>query len=204
MARVGGRNTALAWIVGVICAVAVIALAALALPLAPVALGWVNGITGQSSPQASAPPSAAPSASEDAGAPTECDRLYPSSLWMSLRTAAGAALTPSQDAPVTTATALVDALQPQVILSCSWHADAGSISTTVATVPPDAASLAAAALPAAGFSCEDVSDRIRCTRTDGDLVETIEIGDGVWTSTSEDGWHPAGYASQVATRVFAN
>ena len=65
-----------------------------------------------------------------------------------------------------------------------------------------AGAIAAAALPAAGFACEAREDRTRCTRTDGDVVETIEAGGGLWLSTSETGWHPAGYADATAARVW--
>ena len=105
-------------------------------------------------------------------------------------------------APVTTATALVSALSPDVQLTCFWHADAGTVSTTLATVPPDAGAIAAAALPGSGFTCESVDERTRCTRTDGDLTETIEAGGGLWLSTSESAWHPAGYVSRTGDRIW--
>jgi hypothetical protein len=45
-------------------------------------------------------------------------------------------------------------------------------------------------------------ERTRCTRTDGDLTETIEAGGGRWLSTSERGWHPSDYVSRIAKRVW--
>lgn len=196
MARVGGRNAFLAWVVGIGCAALLAALVFLAIPLLPVATTWIGN--------AAAGPTAKPDAAapEPTGPPAECDQLYGEALWAALRWADGAVLTPSKDAPTTTAAALVDALQPQVQLTCSWIAAAGTLTSTLATAPADAGSIAAAALPAVGFACEAVSDRTRCTRVDGELTETIETGGGLWLSSSETGWHPEAYASRVARAVW--
>lgn len=197
----GGRNAAFAWIVGLACLATVGGLALLALPLLPATLTWVGDAVNQ--PASTSDPVAAGDDQAAGGAPTECPQLYDTALWATMRFTEGAVLTPSKDAPTTTATALVSALQPQVSLTCSWHADQGSVSTTLATVPPDAGAIATAALPAAGFGCEERDGRTRCTRTDGDLTETIETGDGLWLSTSESGWHPAEYVTRTADRVWS-
>lgn len=197
MARVGGRNAFIAWVVGIGCAAILGALAFLAVPLLPASVSWI----GDTVDRPTSPPTvAAPDA--DSGMPTECDDLYGEALWASLRFSEGAILTPSVDAPTTTATALVDALQPQVQLTCAWYADAGTVTTTVATVATDAGAIAASALPASGFTCETREDRTRCTRTDGELTETIESGGGLWVSSSETGWHPAGLMDRVSDRVW--
>lgn len=199
MARVGGRNALIAWVVGIGCAATLGALAFLALPLLPASLTWVEDTArGPADGQVSE----APVEGEQGGTPTECDQLYGEALWASLRFSDGAILTPSTDAPTTTATALVDALQPQVQLTCSWNADAGTVTTTLATVATDAGAIAASALPGSGFACEAREERIRCTRIDGDLIETIESGGGLWVSTSESGWHPEGYTDRVAAQVW--
>ena len=197
MARVGGRNAAFAWVVGLGV------LAALALPLIPASMTWFGTTvdTAQGTSQ-TAPTSAPVAAGEEGALPTECPALYDEALWATMRFTRGAVLTPSKDAPVTTATALVSALSPDVQLTCFWHADAGTVSTTLATVPPDAGAIAAAALPGSGFTCESVDERTRCTRTDGDLTETIEAGGGLWLSTSESAWHPAGYVSRTGDRIW--
>ncbi|MFT4214925.1 MAG: hypothetical protein QM622_09140 [Microbacterium sp.] len=197
MARVGGRNAVFAWIVGLLILGVLGVLALLALPLVPASITWVDEAVNR--PTSSATPTPDETA---AGLPTECDQLYDEPLWATLRFTSGAVLTPSTDAPVTTAAALVSALQPQVALTCSWHSDTGTVSTTLATVAPDAGAIAAAALPGAGFSCEKVDDRTRCTRTDGELTETIEAGGGLWLSTSEDGWHPDEYVKRTAAAVW--
>ncbi|WP_292831682.1 hypothetical protein [Microbacterium sp.] len=198
MARVGGRNAYIAWVVGIGCAATLGALAILAAPLLPASVSWMGTALGV--------PTAHPVAVEPAdgagAAPTECDQLYGEALWASLRFSAGADLTSSQDPPTTTAAALVGALQPQVRVTCFWTAAGGTVVTTLATVVTDAGALAASALPASGFTCEAHGERSRCTRSDGDLTETIEAGEGLWVSTSERGWHPDGYASSVADQVW--
>ncbi|MFT3798125.1 hypothetical protein [Microbacterium sp.] len=199
MARIGGRNAAFAWIVGVCCAAIVGVLALLAAPMIPASVAWVSSAMNETAtPEAVATGDGAGAA----GPPTECDQLYDEALWASLRFASGSVLTPSTAAPVTTAESLVAALQPQVTLTCSWHSDKGIVSTTLATVPTDAGAIAAAALPGVGFACTTEGERTRCTRTDGDLVETIEAGGGVWLSTTETGWHPEDYANRTADRVW--
>lgn len=199
MARVGGRNAFIAWVVGIGCAATLGALAFLAVPLLPASMSWVENTVDRPTTQPVADDGAQ---SETAGTPTECDQLYGEALWALLRFEDGAVQTPSTDAPTTTATALVSALQPQVLLTCSWTAEVGTVTTTVATVATDAGAIAASALPASGFACETIADRTRCARTDGDLTETVEAGGGLWVSSSESGWHPAGYTSRVADRVW--
>lgn len=200
MARVGGRNAFFAWVVGIGCLATLGVLAYLAVPMIPASVAWVGGTV--SGPATTSDPVAAAGDDNAATAPTECADLYDEALWATMRFARGAVLTPSADAPVTTATALVTALQPQVTMTCTWHADAGSVSTTLATVPSDAGAIAAAALPGAGFACTTQDDRTTCVRTDGDLTETIAAGGGQWLSTSESGWHPSGYAAATAARAW--
>ncbi len=199
MARIGGRNAVFAWVVGIVCAATVAGLAFLAMPMIPASFGWVMGTL-------TSPVSEPVAADEDEavpGAPAECRHLYGDALWTSLVRARESALTPSTDPPATTATALVDALQPAVRFTCAWSSAEGAISTTLADVPVDAGAIAEAALPSRGFACADHDDRVRCTRTEGDLVETIETGGGVWLSTTQEGWRPSDYASRVAERVWS-
>lgn len=196
MARVGGRNAIFAWVVGIGCAATVGVLAALAIPMIPASVSWVGEAVQR-------PATSTPAAAADAGGvPTTCAQLYDQALWAALRFTQGAAMTPSTDPPTTTAAQLVTALKPQVSLTCTWHADAGTVATTLATVPTDAGPIAASALPAAGFTCTSQGERTRCARTDGDLTETIEAGGGRWLSTSESGWHPTDYVSRTAKRVW--
>ncbi len=200
MARVGGRNAFIAWVVGIGCLATLGVLAYLAVPMLPASLAWL-GSAGQGPAATSDAVAAAGDEAVD-GPPTECADLYGEPMWAAMRFTRGAVMTPSSDAPVTTATTLVTAVQPQVTMTCSWHADAGTVSTTLATVPTDAGAIAAAALPAAGFACTTQNDRTTCTRSDGDLTETIAAGGGLWLSTSESGWHPEGYAADTAANVW--
>ncbi|MDJ1114382.1 hypothetical protein [Microbacterium dauci] len=207
MASVGGRNTVFAWFVGVVCAAVVIAMIVVALPLFPATSGWFAGAFTEV--QRFFDPDAAPPAPEPSETPVdpaafdECRDLYDDALWASMRWTSGAELVASTDAPQSSATALVDALLPEVSMTCTWTADVGSVSTTVASVPTDAGAIAASALPTVGFACDVRDSRTLCTRTDGDLVETIETGGGLWVSTSEDAWHPSGHARRVAEAAWA-
>jgi len=207
MARVGGRNAAFAWVVGIGCAAIVGALAILAVPLIPASVSWVGEAVQAPGAKPAAgisdnPGSTAGTGSaEPTGLPTECAQLYDEAIWAALKFTP-ATLSPSKDAPTTTATQLVAALNPQVAFTCSWRADAGTVTTTLATVPADAGPIAAAALPGAGFTCTSEGERTRCARTDGALTETIEAGAGLWLSTSENGWHPSDYVARTAKRVW--
>lgn len=202
MARVGGRNAAFAWVVGLACAATVGVLAVLAIPMIPASVSWLGSAAGRPATSTPAAESTGQAAPLD-GIPTRCADLYDAALDATLTFAPGAAgLTTSSDAPTTTATPLVDALRPQVVFTCAWRADAGTVTTTLANVPADAGPIAAAALPAAGFTCSSQAERTRCTRTDGDLTETIEAGGGRWLSTSETGWHPTDYVTRTAKRVW--
>jgi len=200
MARIGGRNAVFAWIVGIVCAATIAGLAFLAVPLLPASFTWLTGTL-------ASPVSEPVAADEDevtAGAPAECRGLYADALWAGLVWTPESDLRASTDPPLTTATGLVDALQPAVRFTCAWTSAEGTISTTLADVPVDAGAIAEAALPSSGFSCADHEDRVRCTRAEGEVVETIEAGGGVWLSTLQDGWQPSNYASRVAGRVWAD
>lgn len=202
MARIGGRNAFFAWVVGLGCLATVGVLAVLAVPMIPASVAWVAGSVDDGAEGPTSDPVAAGDDQASGGLPTECAGMYDEALWATMRFEKGAVLTPSKEAPQTTATALTTALRPQVSLTCSWHAQSGTVSTTLATVPTDAGAIAAAALPAAGFGCEARGERTVCTRTDGELTETIEAGGGLWLSTSENGWHPAEYVRRTGARIW--
>lgn len=193
MSRIGGRNVVFAWVVGVVCAVVIVTLAFLTVPLVTTGLGLLGGGASDSDAGSEA----------EADGPGRCRDLYSEPLWAALQYTPGASLETSADAPVSSAGALVEALAPTVRFTCTWRADAGSISTTVGEVGTDAGSIAASALPAQGFSCTENGTRTFCSRTDGELIETIEAGDGRWVSTSQQTWHPERYAGRVGDAVFA-
>lgn len=198
MARVGGRNTVFAWTVGLVCAAVVGALVWLAAPLVPAGLLFVGEKVN--------PPTSGPVAGDgdDAGdgAPAECRDLYPDTLWSSLVWTEDSVLSPSEDAPTSAAQGFVDALAPSVRFTCAWTSAKGDITTTLASVPADAGAIAKTALPALGFSCDPIADRVRCVLRSEERIETIETAGGVWLSTAEDGWHPSLYVDEIADRVW--
>lgn len=196
MARVGGRNAVFAWIVGILCAATVLGLAYLAIPMVPVVRDWAV--------QTLAGPRPAPERTADADdGPVECRDLYVDPLWASLVWTPESVLTPSAEAPAsTTAAALLQATQPSVRFTCDWSSANGKISTTLADVGTDAGAAAAATLPGIGFTCTEVKARARCIRTEGDVVETVEIGTGLLLASVESAWHPEQYAPRVADRVW--
>ncbi len=200
MARVGGRNTVFAWTVGVACAAVVGALVWLAAPLVPAGLVFLGDKVN--------PPTSGPVAGDGdevvSGEPAECRDLYPDALWSSLVWEEGSVLTPSDSAPASSADGFVDALAPSVTFTCTWKSDAGAISTTLASVATDAGAIARTALPALGFECGDVADRVRCTLTTEERHETIEAGGGRWLSSVQDGWRPARYDDEIAERVWSS
>ncbi|ALJ18982.1 hypothetical protein [Microbacterium sp. No. 7] len=197
MARVGGRNLVAAWFVGLLCLGVVVTLVVLAAPMVPHLLGWTGPDAAETADETDDAPEAGP-----VGATDDCRALYEDALWTTLRAAPGSDLAVSTDAPVLSASAFVDGVQPGVTVTCAWTSERGSIVTTLATAPTDAGAIAKTALGPAGFACADVEDRVRCTREDGGTVETVEIGGGVWASTVQADWHPAGYADRIAGRVW--
>lgn len=199
MARVAGRSMWIAVPVGVLCIAVVGALAWLALPLMPATLGWVGGAVDGSlaEPAATSDPVAAD------GTPTTCRGLYDDALWATLSLAPDAILTPDTAPPVTTATTLATALAPQVRMTCTWHGAGGaSISTTVADVGTDAGAIAAASLPGEGFGCSEENGRVHCEKTAGDALETLDLGGGLWLSSTLTAWQPERYSPRVASLVW--
>lgn len=197
MARIAGRSLWIAIPVGLLCVAVVGGLAWLALPLMPATLGWVGGAVNGSlaAPLTTADP--------DASGPTTCRGLYNDALWASLSLAPDAILTPDTGAPVTTATTLATALAPQVRMTCTWRgAQGASISTTVADVGTDAGAIAAASLPGEGFACANDGPRVHCEKTSGDVLETLDLGAGVWLSSTFTAWQPERYSARVASLVW--
>jgi hypothetical protein len=197
MARVGGRNAAFAWVVGVACAATVGVLAFLAIPMIPASVSWLGDAVRR---PRRLRPRRRPGGRLD-GVPTRCADLYDAAL-------GDADLRPGCRAdgiggrPDDHRDALVDALRPQVVFTCAWRADAGTVSTTLADVPTDAGPIAAAALPAAQGSpvhrrrAHAVHAHRR--RPDGD-------DRGRRRSVAVDeraGWHPSEYVRRIAKRVW--
>lgn len=195
MARLGGRNSIFAWIIGILCAAVVVVLAVLALPLLPIGATLFGG---EPASEADGPERA-----PIPGEPRECRDLYGEALWATLRWAPASEIDVSTEQPATSASDVVAALELNVRFTCAWSSERGEISTTYADAPVDTPEVIRSALPELGFGCVAVADRVRCSRSDGETIETIEAGDGRWLSTVQNLWFPEQYATRTADRVWA-
>lgn len=203
MARIGGRNLWLAWPVGLVCAGVVGALVWLAAPAVPGTILFIGDTlrAATSAPQAAAPPQVAAVAL--AGTPdVDCRDLYPAGLWGELAWAPDALLTQNHAAPATAVTALVDALQPVVRVTCAWRGTEGTIVSTLSVVPADAATVADLALRGQGFACEPFGSGVACRRDSGGVVEEHAVRDGLWLTSVETSWHPEQYGPRLAAFVW--
>lgn len=199
MARIGGRNLWLAWPVGLVCAGVVGALVWLAVPAVPGTVGFVGDTlrSATSTPQAAAggPVSAV---ALDIATDLDCRDVYPPQLWGELAWTPDSLLSQTHAAPPTSVTALVDALQPDVRVSCAWRAPRGTIVTTLSVVGADAATVADAALRGSGFFCEPFGAGVSCRRSAGGVVEEQVVRDGLWLASVETGWIPEEYGPRLA------
>ena len=203
MARIGGRNLWLAWPVGLVCAGVVGALAWLAAPALPATVGFVGDTlrSATSTPQAAA---AGPlsTVALDLAHDLDCRKVYPPQLWGELAWTPDSLLAQTHAAPATAVTALVDALQPTVRVTCGWRAPRGTIVTTLSVVGTDAAAVAEAALTGQGFACEQFGAGVTCRRSSGGVLEEQAVRDGLWLASVETGWHPEHYGSRLAAFVW--
>ncbi|MFE7843849.1 hypothetical protein ACFUTX_01490 [Microbacterium sp. NPDC057407] len=204
MARVSGRNSFIAVPAGVICAAIVGALVWMSLPMVPVTVAWA----GQMLRNATKPPAAAVAADTPAqrladGDGLDCRQLYSDSLWNELTWQGRTLLDQSFDPPPTEVAALTEVLAPEVRISCRWTGRGeGAVATTVAAVAADAAGLAEAALRGQGFACTAADEVVRCSRTQGDVLEEHVIRGGLWLASVERAWHPEAYAARLEKTVF--
>lgn len=193
MAKIGGRNTAFAWFVGVVSLVVVAGLVWLAAPMTPVVLAWTGEVVGNAlDPRPAAPvrePSSSPTATapstpvdDEAGAPTTCGDLYPRALWDQLKAAKGTSLDESIEYPPSSVAGLPEALGARVTLGCAWTDGAGTATVTVADVDASAVETAQNVLPATGFVCTSLEDGLRCDLPAGDTsaAESHVLRGGRW------------------------
>lgn len=204
MARIGGRNLWLAWPAGLLCAGVVGALAWLAAPAIPGTVLFVGDTlrAATSAPEAAAARPVGQTAL-DGSAPIDCRDLYPEPLWGELAWTPRVLLDQTHAAPATTVTALVDALQPSVAVTCTWRAMAGTIASTLSVVSPDAATIADLTLRGQGFSCAPFGSGVSCRRDSGVVVEEQTVRDGLWLSSIETTWHPEAYGARLAAFVWS-
>jgi len=203
MARIGGRSLWLAWPVGVLCAGVVGALVWVALPAVPGTVNWIGDtLRAATSAPVAAAPSPVETAALDPEADLDCRTLYPDRLWAELVWGSDVLLDQDRTPPATWITALVDALQPVVRVTCSWRSADGQIVTTLSRVAADASTIAEAALLGQGFDCETFGTGVACRRQHGDIVEEQAVRDGLWLASIETSWLPEDYGTQLAARVW--
>lgn len=201
MARLGGRNVWIAVPASLLCAGVVGSLLWLSQPILPATAEWVVDAAQKATTISVTPPPAATEGRFASAEVADCRSLYPDRLWAELTWTPEALLSQDSAAPATAVAALTAALSPEIRVTCTWRAPAGSISTTVAAVGGDAVAIAEAALEGAGFACTS-GQGLTCTRTRGAVVEEHSVRDGLWISSVETSWHPEDYGATVAATVW--
>lgn len=204
MARVGGRNSWIAWPAGLLCAGVVGTLAWLAQPMLPVSVTWVGDmLRAATAPVPPVPVVESVAARAIAPGDIDCRALYPDGLWAELTWTPDVLLSQDTAPPPTAVTTLTDALAPSVRLTCHWRTDEGrTIVSTLAGVAADAGPIADASLRGQGFTCVTDADAVVCTRTTGDVIEENTIRGGLWLSSVERAWHPEAYGARLAAHVW--
>ena len=204
MARVGGRNSWIAWPAGMLCAAVVGTLAWLAQPMLPVSVTWVGDmLRAATTPVPPVPVVESVATRAIAPGDIDCRALYPDSLWAELTWTPDVLLSQDTAPPPTEVTTLTDALAPSVRLSCHWRTDDGrSIVSTLAGVAADAGPIADASLRGQGFTCTTDADAVVCVRTTGDVIEEQTIRGGLWLSSVERAWHPDAYGARLSAHVW--
>jgi hypothetical protein len=200
VARIGGRNSAMAWVAGLGCLAVVSTLTVLAAPAIPMAAQLVGDTLRAATSQPEAARTEGPP-----GAPTstpECRALYTEALWSELTQRAGG--DPVQDAtPPASVTSLSTALAPQVRVTCTFTGvNTGRIATTVSEVAPGSTAVAQATLEASGFLCAPYGDGVRCEHEADGTVEEQTVRGGLWIASSFSGWRPSHYTERVAQQVW--
>lgn len=198
MARIGGRNSILAWVVGLGCTAVLVVLVVMAAPAIPGAVHLV----GDTLRMANAPRES-PTPQEDVldMSTLECRDLYSEPLWSELTQRAGGE--PTAQAPEGSAPSLVTALAPDVRATCVFTGTStGSIVTIVSEVADGAAGVARSALEAEGFACADDGDGVRCTRDAAEVTEEHAVRAHVWVANVFTGWQPARYIERMTPRLW--
>jgi hypothetical protein len=153
-------------------------------------------------PRPETTPERTPAQTAAEGGAVDCRTLYSDDLWNELMWREGSLLNQSMAAPATSATAFADAASPDVLVTCGWRFDSGSIVTTLSKVDADAATIAEAALAGDGFSCRTADGATRCDRTRGAVREEHTLRDGLWLVSVESDWHPEDYGPRLDHTVW--
>ncbi|GAA5034710.1 hypothetical protein ACFQRL_00575 [Microbacterium fluvii] len=202
MARIGGRSTWIALPAGLLCAGVVGALLWLAAPMVPVTVAWVGDSLRAATDRAAQTPADVSSGGIEPGGGIDCRDLYPSDLWTELVWTPQSLLAQTTAAPTTAAEGLADALAPVVERTCTWTGPAGTITSTLAQVDGDAATVAQATLAAAGFDCATTTDQLACTRSRGAVREDDVMRGGLWLSSVQTGWQPEDYSDRLTRFIW--
>ncbi len=202
VARIGGRSSAAAWLVGVLCTGVIGGLLVLAAPAVPAGVAIAGDILRSASgtdPQ-DAPVSATPP--PVATAVPACRALYPEQMWLELTQRAGGDPVQTAEPPPAPA-GLTAALAPAVRVTCVFEGvNTGRIATTVADVGPAASGVARAALEASGFRCDPFGGGVRCVLDSGGAASEHVIRSGVWLATEFSQWQPDRYTERVAAVLW--
>ena len=201
---IGGRSGWIAWPAGVLCLGVVAGLVWLPAPGVPAAVQFVGAVLRSASqPRSDAASSPRPIESIGTALTDDCRSLYPDGLWSQLTWQPHVVLNQTQDAPDTSAATVRDALQPDVLMTCTWReSGGGTVTTTLARVDAEAAAIAQPGFAGQGFVCAGSGDGVQCTKTAGETAEVEIVRGGMWLSTIERQWHPARYTEQLVQRLW--
>jgi len=217
---IGGRRWWLAWPAGIVCAGIVAGLVYLAVPAVPAVVSYGAGVLRQGAQGTDADaPTGKPLASIGTALTDDCVSLYPPSLWVQLAFDPHTVLSQDLTSPAAELTTAMARWHPAVRMTCAWRAGDGSTVRTSLIdlrVPessrtPDGASgdaaqqAIAAALADLGFGCRlsgAGAALLTCTRASSGASDTEVIEGTVWLSTTETGWHPAGYSAGLVDRLW--
>ena len=203
MARIGGRNSWIAVPAGMLCAGVVAGLLWLSLPMVPVSIAWIGDTLRSATAPRPAPTTATtPAQDVAAGEQVDCRSLYSDDLWNELMWHPGSLLNQTHAAPATQAQAFADAVDADVVVTCTWRFESGGIVTTLARIDADSSAIAEASLEADGFACEANGEALACSRTQGDVLEEHTLRDGLWLVSVETGWHPKKFGERLEHEVF--
>ncbi|QKJ18460.1 hypothetical protein [Microbacterium hominis] len=203
MARTGGRSVWIAVPATLLCFAVVGALVWLAVPMVPVVITWAGDTLRGATERAQRETEVQPAVQAIDDGAIDCRSLYPDGLWSELLWTPGILLTQNAAPPATVEAALVDALAPEVIVTCAWvRTEPGSVITTLARVDADARPIAEAALRADGFACAADGEALRCGRERGRAAEEHVFRDDLWLANVGTAWMPEDYTARLEKTLW--